>query len=416
MNNAENRIQGLIRRIEPLIKTDLSYLFSGGGWLLTGYFIQIGTGLVLSVAFANLLPKEAYGTYQFIISMAAIASVFTLTGMGTAVMQSTAQGSTSALRYGVRTQLLWSCGIAAAAGSFALYYFLNQNSLLAVAFFAVALLQPFIISFALYKSYLQARGFFRESVLIDTLQRLVLFLAVFTVLYTTQDPLYVVFTYFGTSALTLLFAYLYVVRKYSLTRVRSKELLTYSKHLSVMESLAEAANAADKALIWFFLGGAPLAAYALAQLPIIHLQTMFGFVRQLALPKFTKRDIQEIKAMLPQKIRLYFVVALGTVGLYILLAPLLFGLLFPLYHEAILYSQLLALSVLSVPRSLVTQAFLAHQRKRELYIINVSVPFVRVLLLALMLWQFGILGAIAAVLITELFAALLQWYLLIRMK
>jgi O-antigen/teichoic acid export membrane protein len=280
----------------------------------------------------------------------------------------------------------------------------------------VGALQPFIIGFNLYKWYLQARELFRESVVIETLQRLVPFAVVLGILLVSRDPLFLILGYFVSSALSLFCAYWYVVHRYKLTREADVELLSYGKHLSVMESLAEAANVVDKVLIWFFLGGAPLAAYALAQLPVIHLQTIFGFVRSLAFPKFAKRSIPELKLALPRKIRLYFLVALGAVSLYILAAPIIFKILFPLYPEAVLYSQLLALSVLSVPRSLVTQVFIAHQRKRELYIISVSVPIVRVGLLALLLWQFGILGAIVAILITELFAAILQWYLFARMK
>ncbi len=406
----------LVQRAEGATKTDLRYFFSGGRWLLIGYALQVATGLILSVAFANLLPKESFGTYQFILSMAAIASVFTLTGMGSAIIQASAGGSQSALRYGFRVQLLWSSGIALVCAVLTLYYFTQQNTVLGWSFLVVGLLQPFIIGLNLYKWYLQARELFRESAVIETLQRLVPFVAVLGTLLVTTEPFLLIVAYFTSSAISLLCAYVYVVRTHKLTKVADPKLVNYSKHLSVMESFAEAANAADKALIWFFLGGAPLAAYALAQLPVIHLQTIFGFARPLAFPKLARKSMPEIRAILPQKVRLYFFVAVVAVGFYILIAPTLFALLFPLYPEAVLYSQLLALSVLAVPRSLVTQAFIAHQRKRELYIINVSVPVIRIGLLAILLWQFGIWGAIAAILITELFAALVQWYLLARIK
>ncbi|MES2931075.1 MAG: oligosaccharide flippase family protein [Patescibacteria group bacterium] len=411
MNAVKARFVSLLRWSEQYTKTDMVYLASGGSWILFGYMVQIVSGLGLAIAFANLLPKEVFGTYQFILSGAAIVSVFTLTGMGGAIARAAANGSEGSLRYGFRTQIIWSSGIVLAAAIGSLYYHINGNALLGNGFLIVGALQPFITGFSLYKSFLQGKQLFRESVILETTQRLVSFIVLLAALFTTNDPLVLVSVYLLSNAASLSLTYLFVVRKYAAPLSADPALKNYGKHLSVMESFAEVANVIDKVLVWVFLGAAPLAAYVIAQLPVMHLQNLFGFMRILMFPKLAQKDFSEIIQILPEKIRLYSLMALLVVGAYVLAAPFLFGLLFPAYPESALYSQILALSVLAIPRTLIGQAFLAHQKKRELYIMNISTPMVRVALLALFLWIWGIWGAIAAILITELYAALLQWHL-----
>jgi len=411
MNALKTRFVRLLRWSEKYTKTDMVYLASGGSWILLGYVVQIVSGLGLAIAFANLLPKEVFGTYQFILSGAAIVSVFTLTGMGSAIARAAANGSEGSLRYGFRTQIIWSSGIVLAAAIGSLYYHVNGNALLGNGFLIVGALQPFITGFSLYKSFLQGKQLFREGVILETTQRLVSFIVLLAALFTTENPLVLVSVYLLSNAISLSLTYLFVVRKYAAPLSADPELENYGKHLSVMESFAEVANVIDKVLVWVFLGAAPLAAYVIAQLPVMHLQNLFGFMRILMFPKLAQKDFSEITRILPEKIRLYSLMALLVVGMYVLAAPFLFSLLFPAYPESALYSQILALTVLAIPRTLISQAFLAHQKKRELYIMNISTPAVRVALLALFLWIWGIWGAIAAVLITELYAALLQWHL-----
>src|SRR3989344_575296 len=115
----------LLRWMEKYTKTDMLYLAKGGFWLMLGQGILMVSGLILSVAFANLLPKDVYGTYQFIMSMASVISAFTLSGLNTSIMRAVAGGSEGALRTGVRTQLLWSTGMVVAGAALAAYYYVN---------------------------------------------------------------------------------------------------------------------------------------------------------------------------------------------------------------------------------------------------------------------------------------------------
>jgi O-antigen/teichoic acid export membrane protein len=396
---------------ERRFQTDISYLAKGSFWLLVGYGAQVITGIALTYLFANYLSKETYGTYQYILSVAAICGIFTLTGIGIPIGRAIAKGELGALRYGTRVQLLWSVGIFATAAATAGYYALRGNSTLAIACGIVALVQPLLPTLGLYRHFYQNTGRFKENTILDVLQRFVPFGALFIAFAFTRDAVLLIAVYFVSQALSLAAGYAYTVVRYRLPYAPIAGVVSYGKHLSVIESVNEFANAADKALVWVFLGAAPTAVYALALLPIVHLQTIFGFVRQLAFPKLVNRSFAELRETLPAKIRLYSVAAFVTVAAYIISTPFIFHILFPKYPEAVIYSQILALSLLTIPRSLITQAFLAHEMKRELYLVNLSMPIVKLAALAAGVALWGLPGVVCAFLLAELYAAVFQMYL-----
>jgi O-antigen/teichoic acid export membrane protein len=183
--------------------------------------------------------------------------------------------------------------------------------------------------------------------------------------------------------------------------------------MRVINSLA---NSADKILLFHFLGAVPVALYSLAQLPITHLQNLLGLTKQLAFSKLAKTKLEDLKTSLPRKIRLFFIAAVALAIVYMLAAPFIFSLFFPAYIEAVRYSQVLALLILAVPRTLVIQTFLVHQMTKELYIIRISAPIVKLVLLGVLLPAYGIWGAVYALLVAELYMSTLQWFLLYRAK
>jgi O-antigen/teichoic acid export membrane protein len=300
------------------------------------------------------------------------------------------------------------------AGAAALYYFLNGNTLLAIALLITAAFKPFIVSFHLFSPYLNGKQQFRRKVLLEIFQAFLPFVALVCALFLTKDPLIIIFVYFASHTISSFLAYQSVARLYTPSSQIDPELKNYSKHVSVMNAFVTFASHFDKILVWKFLGAVPVAAYAVAQAPIAHMSSIAQLVHTLAFPKLVNKRFFELRTILPQKIQQYFLVASMGVVAYIVAAPFLFGLLFPNYPESVLYSQLLALGILAAPRALIGQAFSAHRMKKELYILNLSTPLVRILLLLLFIPFYGILGTIAALLLTEVYTTALVWILFSR--
>jgi O-antigen/teichoic acid export membrane protein len=404
----------LLRFSERYTKTDMVYAAHGGFWLALSQAVQVASGLVLSVAFANFLPKESYGIYQFIMSGAVIISVFTLGGMKTAIIRAVARGSEGALRAGFRAQMNWSWGIALAGAAVASYYYLAGNQMLAFSFLIVGAFSPFLAGFGLTQSYFIGKQLFRDSLLLGLGRRLLPVVCLLTTVLLTHDPVALVFVYFASNTLSAGLLYLLVVERFRLPSSEENEMISYSKHLSAINILSNIVGQADKVLVFHFLGATSIAVYALALLPVKQIEALFTLLSSITFPKLSTMEFTTLKKVLPQKVRVLLVAAAVIVAAYILAAPFFFRLLFPTYPEAIVVSQVLALTLLSKPRSLYGQAFTAHQMKRELYIINISINILEVILLWVLLPLFGLWGAVYALLGSTIYSNVLVrvlWYL-----
>ncbi|MBP6860222.1 MAG: oligosaccharide flippase family protein [Candidatus Pacebacteria bacterium] len=403
MMRAKAAVYAFLRWSERFTRTDMVYLAGGGFWLGLGYAFQLASGIAIAILLANWLPREAYGTYQFIISMSAILSGLTLTGIGTALMRAVARGAKGALPYAFRLQLVWGFGIVIASFGVALYYFINGNIELASAFLIVGACAPLLGAFSLYRPYLEGRKLFRDSTLLGAWRRPVPLIAIAAALYLTDDPILLVLVYFVSHTLSMGLLYLSTVRKYAEPKEEHPEILSYGKHLSVMSIVGLVANNLDNVLVFHYLGAAPLAIYALAQLPLIHTLKTFGLGGSLVFPKYATRTWHEIREGIGSKLALYsFATGIAVVA-YIALAPFIFNAVFPAYPEAVIVSQVLILAVLAKPFTLYAQAFAAHGMKKIQHFVQISVSLLKLVLLFILLPIFGLWGAAAAILISTLY-------------
>ena len=76
----------------------MAYIVSGAFWGNTNYFLVSLFGFVTSILFARLFTKEAFGTYQYILSITGLITSTTLTGMNAAVNRAVSRGFEGELR------------------------------------------------------------------------------------------------------------------------------------------------------------------------------------------------------------------------------------------------------------------------------------------------------------------------------
>ena len=347
----------------------------------------------MAIAFANLLSKTSYGTYQSIMSIAAILGGLTLS-MAIPVKKAVAQGNDGALRFGFHTQLLWSVGIFIVAGIISAYYFYNDNQTLGKSLLVIGTLTPLIGSFSLYRSYLLGKKKFQESAILGLWLRPVLIVTILVALYFTNDPFILILVYFTTSTLSTGFLYFLTVSKYKLQLIPDFKGVNYAKHLSVLGVISTIGNHAEKLFIFHFLGPAQVAIYSIAMLPSTHILGMYTTLSELIFPKFARRTYTSIKQGILNKIGIVFLSSVLVVGLFIVTAPYIYKIVFPAYPEAVLFSQLASLAILTKFGNLFTQVFYAHEMKKELYFIRVFSIVVKIVLLFILIPKFGILGAV----------------------
>ena len=424
MQRLKDKFVNILRWSERYTKTDMLYLTSGGLWLTAGNGINILSGLILSVAFANLLPQEAFGTYQFVFSLAAIVGAFSLTGIKASVMRSVSMGLENALQFGFITHLKWSVGIALGGFALAAYYFINDSATLAISLLVVGSFSPFLESFKIYQPFFTGKKDFRSSVLFGAWRKPIPIIALLVALAVTDNPAILVFVYFLSHTATAGALFWYVLKKYPGARThhdtqnvaKKESTLVYAKHLSFLNILGSVAENLDKVLLFHYLGAAEVAVYTLARMPQSHISKLAGMGKTLSFPKMTTQPIAEIRRTLPRKLSLFFLLLLGIVIIYALAAPFIFRLLFPQYIDAVLFSQALAFLLLFMPFSLMQQVFGAHARKKEMYILSTGGQIIKIALLLALLPLYGIWGAVAALFATQTIKGIASAYFLFTAK
>ena len=134
-----------LRWTEKWLKTDMVYFSRGGFWLTAGQMFSSLSAFLLSIAFANLLPKETYGTYKYVLSIASILSIPTLSGMTTSLAQAIASGSDGSFIPAVKARIKWGLLGALASLILASYYFYQADTTLTISFLMAAVFLPFML-------------------------------------------------------------------------------------------------------------------------------------------------------------------------------------------------------------------------------------------------------------------------------
>jgi O-antigen/teichoic acid export membrane protein len=378
------------------------YLASGGLWLTMGQVTATVAGFALTYVFGNFVPKEVFGNYKYVLSLAGLFGTLALTGMGSAVTQAVARGFDGALRHGFRAYLRWSSVSVVATLAGALYYELKGNEVLALSLLVVAFCSPLLSSLNLYTSFLQGKKDFLRNTVYGFVISVSPPLAVGVLImagWNDHIPL-LVLAYYVAIIIPAAYFHHRTLDIYRPSERKDHESVPYALHLSLINLLGRVASYIDKVLVFHFLGAAALAVYAFAAAPPQYVLKFNGVFRTLALPKLAARDVPTLKRTLPRKIALHFVAAFTVMVLYMLAVPYFFSIFFPLYAESIPYAQALGLTILSAPGVWLGQTLIAHMKKRALYVLNIASPLIKIGLYVTLIPLYGIWGVVAAVILS----------------
>jgi len=382
------------------------YLAHGGFWIFAGQTISSLSVFVVAVAFANLLPQETYGAYKYILSLAALFAVFTLPGMTHAVARAVARGNTSVARRALRWRIRWSLigsAIAFLGGS---YYFLNGNTQLGSALFLIAATLPFYDTYALYNAYLTGTREFKKQTLYHLTTQSLSMAALVVTLLLTDNLFLILFAYFVPVAIARFVIFRKTVPQTEPAAQKDEDDITYGKHLSVINLLGVVASNIDKVLLWKFLGPAQLAIYAFAIAIPEQVRGPLKGMSNIMLPKFAVQPAgDDGRYPTPHAFWykfLLYAAFLGSISLvYIAIAPFLFMFFFPTYTSSILFSQILALGLVTGAQTMPATLLTAQRRAKTQYVLSVIRSTVQIILFVMLIPLFGIMGAILATIVTN---------------
>ena len=414
----KQKIINLLQKTEKWTGTDMVYLVKGSFWWILGRAVLLLLGLAIMMAFANWLPKETFGAYQYILSIVAILAIFSLPGIDTALVRAVAKGGEKILWLCAKTKFRWA--LISMAGCFAVagWYFVHQNFILGISLLIAGIFFPFINVFNLFASFWHGKKRFDIQAKYQILLKILSVLILLPIILFFDNLILIILAFSISSALFGAIFFGLTLKKIDPQKQKDKkqenekqarETISYGKHLTLMSSIRHFSAHLDKVIIWQLLGPIYVAIYAFAQLPLQKIQEIIP-IMPLAFPKLSGRSVKEIKKEIFKKFLKLFLFSVPLTIFAILLAPYFYKIFFPIYLESIPYFQVLALSLIFIPFSLLGISLLTEMKKKALYIISFATPILQIILFLILVPFFEIWGIIFSILIAQLFGSLLVLY------
>ncbi len=396
MSPIRERLYRVLRWSERYTKTDMVYLFTSGLWGNMGAFSISFFSFILYIAFAHFLSKETYGTYQYLLSLAAIVGTFTLTGMNTAVTQAIARGYDGVFAQAMRLQMKWNLLPTLGTWVFSIYYFTQGNSTLGFGLFLIGLITPLVSTLNTYAGIFAGKKNFKGAFLYNLYGNIPFYASLLLVAFFYDAPLPLLAANLIVQVLTTYALYKAALKVYELNQKVDPAALSYGKHLSLMNLLSGIINQLDSVFVFHYLGAADLAIYSFATAIPERLGSFFKFIPTAAMPKFAVKTDEEIKRSIFAKTGFGLLAGAIIAVIYILLAKLFFTLFFPAYIAAVPYSQLYALVIIAAIGAVFPMALIAKRRIKSLYIFNIVTPVIQLLLQFIGIIYYGLWGLMVA--------------------
>ena len=400
INKIKLKIYKLLRKSEKWTQTDMVYLASGGFWLTSNKFVGTITAFILAIAYANLLSKDTYATYKYVLSIISILGIFTLAGINTAITRSVAMGYEATIKLATKIKIRWaligsSIGICISA-----YYYLNENYILGLSILAASIILPVQNSF-LYAPYLNGNKYFKTISVYNSIKNISIAAILLVVLFFSPNVFILILALYGGNTIIQATLNYITFKRHKINDKIDKKSLTYGKHLSLMSVLGIISEQLDKIFLWHLLGPTQLAIYAFAMLPVEQIKSFIKTIATLSIPKLAVQNKNILKRTLPNKIFKFLLISLPIVVIYISISPFIFKIFFPNYLNSIIYSQIFAISILLFPLRFFSTAILAQGNKKILYKLNIILPIIKIILLTSLIPLLGTMGAIIALILSS---------------
>ena len=210
-----------------------------------------------------------------------------------------------------------------------------------------------------------------------------------------QNVVALVAIYFLVSVIASVWSYHHVISKYQPNEVQDDSMMTYGKHISLMNFFGTIANQLDKILVFHYLGAVNLAIYAFSQAIPEQIKGSFKNLFAIALPKYAVLEDKDLRKSILKKTWQLTIITVFIVLVYIISAPFIFKIFFPLYKEAVIYSQIYMLGLIAIPGiSLFATYFQIKKATKTMYKLTMISNVTTIILTVVLIYNFGLKGAV----------------------
>lgn len=374
-------------------------LFSGGIWLIGEKFFLMGKGLILTYLFANLVARDVYGEYQYVVAFLGAIAVVAYPGMGIAIVQALARN-----KDGVFCKAIQSSVRASLLGVVLLFFLalfqlaIGQLSL-AKIFIFLAIIFPGYAIMNYWRYYYTGKEQFYNLVRMGFFLEFISF--IFSVVAIKFFPETMGLVLIGVIfPIPFFLALVFSLYKKNINLPSDNDNVAFGKKISIAVGISTLATYIDKLLLAHFLGFAELAIYTIAMIIPEQAKGVLNSFMVPLLPQYSK-DFK--KSDLVEHFVLFSFYSMASiVGIYLTL-PFLFKIVFPQYPESLIYVKYLLVVIFFVP-FVILETFFRSQKKDRIVINATLLGSLSGIIAALVLVPYwGIAGAISAKTIGLLF-------------
>lgn len=409
-------VNNLIDIATKMVKVDVKYILKGGSYLGLTQVTSAIISFLLTLAFANFLPQEVFGTYKYVLATYALLAIFSLPGLDTSIVETVSKGNHGAFMHSVKTKFKWGFIGTLASFLYAGYHFYVGDTELAWVFILVGFFMPFMEALSTYAGFLNGERKYAFWSLADFINQVVSASALLLAMY-FSDSIYILLTAYFTSYIFIKTIFvIYINKKYVLNKSFDPTYLNYGKQMTWFQIVTRGVSSIDSLVLFHFLGPIQVAVFSIANAIPQRVQSVFKLSGILAFPKYANMDEKVLAKTLPKKMLLFGLLIFFVCLVYIAVIPYFFQLFFPKYLESVSYTQLLIFYNLSAITYPFASYLNAHRKVRENYTIAIISFFVKALTLIIFVPLFGIWGAVMSILASSWSSIIFAYYYIYKVK
>lgn len=403
IKRTKQKLYNLLRWSEKWTQIDNVYYFKNSFWTITGYISSIIKGLLISILLVNLLPRDTFGYYKYILSIIGVSGIFALTGMGAAISQALARDKDGMFFYITKIVLKWST-----LGSFSLlfvafYYYTKHNLQFTYSFIFLAIIFPFYSISGYYNQILSSKKKFDVQTKVFVIQSIFSSIIIVLTIILTKDLFWIILATILSTTISGIPITLYSAKKYLKNDELDLDNKKYGYELSAIGIIDLIAQNIDKLILPILLGYQELAIYSTAIMIPEQVKSLFKSIVSLTFPKFVKRgENKELRRKIILTNKKFLILISLIVIIYWFSADFVFKIIFPKYLDAVIYSKIFSISLLAFPTALIISYLSANKKSKIILQQNLFYSITKIFLTIILTYTYGLWGLISATLITRI--------------
>lgn len=351
--------------------------------------ISVVAGIFMTVVFTRLTSQTLYGNFQFVVSLFALYSFFSLPGLNTSIMQAAVKGYDGDYQEAVGVSYKWSLLGSLAIVLSGVYLYFVHDKTIGIACILGSLFFPYIYAFNVWDVFLQAKIKFNRTAQYSALITIVNLIVTATSVFYYRENLVIILVVYFASLGILNYSIYRLSSVYIHNNRRDEKTISYGIFLTKISVFGIIADNIDKVLIGIIISPASLALYTIGILFTKQIQQVAKSMFSLVSPKQIAHGFVSKKNYV-----LLTIIAIAVSILCLMtfdrIIPLLFG---EKYQNAIYLSKI---SIVFFPFYIISIVYSNHfffnYKKEILLKYSIFSPAIKIILIVTILPIWGING------------------------